>query len=79
MTSFKLLERIEPYYLYLSRIYKVTRRKQQSLQKYNIAYLGTTCLSLNRFFYLTTAKIVSELRNQASKKTVSYNMEGLEW
>lgn len=85
MTSCKLFERTDSYCLGPSRIGK-TLRKHQSLQKNNITYL-----SLNRFFRLTTAKIVpesqnqvsemkvSEFQNQAFEKMVLQHKEGLVW
>jgi hypothetical protein len=65
MTSCKLFERSESYCFDPSRIGK-TLRKYQSLQKHNTIYL-----SLNRFFHLTTAKIVPESQNQVSEMKVS--------
>jgi hypothetical protein len=73
MTSFKLFERTESYCFDPSRIGKILR-KYRSLQKHN-----TTYLSLNRFFYLATAKIVPEFQNQASEKMALQHKEGLEW
>lgn len=83
MIPFKLFERIESYYLDPSKRYKILR-KYQSLQKYNTTYLYATYLyatylSLNRFFYLATAKVIPELQNQASEKTALQRMESLEW
>jgi hypothetical protein len=78
MTSFELFERPESYDLNLSKIYK-TLRKHQSLQKYNITHLFATCLSLNRFFHLTTANVVPESQNQSSEKITLQLKEGLEW
>uniref|UniRef100_Q464X6 Uncharacterized protein n=1 Tax=Methanosarcina barkeri (strain Fusaro / DSM 804) TaxID=269797 RepID=Q464X6_METBF len=65
MTSCKLFERTESYCLDPSRIGKALKI-YQFLQKHN-----TTCLSLNRFIHLTTAKIFPESQNQASEKKVS--------
>lgn len=79
MTSFKLLERFEFYYLVPSRIYKVIRRKYQSPNRNNTTYPYDTCLYLNKFFHLARAKRVPELQHQASEKTALQLMEGLEW
>ncbi|AKB58029.1 MULTISPECIES: hypothetical protein [Methanosarcina] len=62
MTSCKLFERTESYYLDPSRIGK-TLKRYQSLKKHN-----TTYFSLNRFFHLTTTKRIPGSQNQASKK-----------
>jgi len=62
MTSCKLFERNDSYCLDPSIIGK-TLKKQQSLQKHN-----TTYLTLNRFFYLTTLKIVPGSQNQTSER-----------
>ena len=88
MTSFKLFERIESYCLNPSKRDTILR-KYQSLQKYNTIYLSATCLSatclsatcryLSRFFQLTTANVVPEFQNQASKKMALQRKEGLEW
>jgi hypothetical protein len=78
MSPFKLSERTESYCLDPSRIGKILR-KYQSLQKYNTIYLYGTCLALNRFFHLATAKVIPELQNKASEKTALQRMENLEW
>lgn len=79
MTSFKLLERIESHYLDPSRIYKVIRRKYQTLHRHNITYLYAASLSLNRFSHLTMAKIFPTFENPVSRKTTLQFMEGRKW
>lgn len=76
MTLFEIFERIKSYYFDPSKMYK-TLRKYQPLQKpkkYDITYLA-----FNRFFHLTTAKVVPELQNQTSEKAALRHMEALEW
>lgn len=79
MTSFKMLERIESYYLDPSRVYKVIRRKYQILHRHKITYLYAASLSLNRFSHLTTAKIVPAFEDPVSGKAALQFMEGREW
>jgi hypothetical protein len=73
MTPFKLFERSESYCLVPSKIGTITG-KYRALQKHNLTYL-----SLNRFFYLATAKVVPEFQNQASERRALQHKEGLEW
>jgi hypothetical protein len=76
MILFKIFERIKFHYFDPSKIYKTLRKSQplQNLQNYDITYLV-----LNRFFYLTTVKVVPELQNQTSEKAALLFMEVLEW
>jgi hypothetical protein len=82
MTPFKLLERIESHYLDPSRIYKVIRRKHQTLHKHNITYLYAASSSLNRFYHLTMGKVptkVPTFGNPVFGKTILQFMEDREW